>query len=159
MEQQMQNYIEAGINERERCYNEITELEHLRDKYKELYESSMLSEATAKQYAEEVDKQNKELVATVEALRDTCSYWINQAKPSGDCSKSEYNAWLALGYQSNAMTKPAKQHLAKIKAQAVEDFIQFMYSQDNCQLCNSSLDIASKYADSILKGEVNDDPQ
>lgn len=31
MESKMQDYIEAGINERERCYNEIVELEHLRD--------------------------------------------------------------------------------------------------------------------------------
>lgn len=65
------------------------------------------------------DEQNAALAAQVEALRDTCSYWINQAKPAGDCSKSEYSAWLALGYQSNAMTKPAQQHLRDVRAEAV----------------------------------------
>ena len=42
-----------------------------------------------------------------------------------------------------------QQHLSKFRSETVKDFIMFMYSQDNCQLCNSSLDIASNYAENI----------
>ena len=46
----------------------IVELDRELSLTKDLLQSSMLSEATAKQYAEEVDKQNKELAAQVESV-------------------------------------------------------------------------------------------
>ena len=48
----------------------IAELERQLSSTKDLLESSMLSEATAKQYAEEVNKQNAALAAQVEDLKD-----------------------------------------------------------------------------------------
>ena len=48
----------------------IVELDRELSLTKNLLESSMLSEATAKQYAEEVDKQNKELTAQVGDLEE-----------------------------------------------------------------------------------------
>lgn len=119
MEQQMQNYIEAGINERERCYNEITELEHLRDKYKELYESSMLSEATTKQYAEEVDKQNQELAAQVEVLKEALKPAVRLMRATG-----QYSGWHEKADEAESLVNrelTTQQHLAEIRAQAVDD--------------------------------------
>lgn len=59
MEQQMQQQIDAGISERERCYNEITELEHLRD---------ALAEQN-KQLQEKLDAQAAHLHNLHEALK------------------------------------------------------------------------------------------
>lgn len=138
MESKMQDYIEAGINERERCYNEIVELEHLRDKYKELYESSMLSEATAKQYAEEVDKQNKELAAQVEALRGAiCKY------PTVE---------IPLVYK--ALLATPQHHLAELRAAAGRaGFVAGANWWARCELCDDlHLDennAANHYADKI----------
>lgn len=41
--------------------------------YKDLYEESLLTEATAKQYAQEVDKQNKELSDALADLLDSAA--------------------------------------------------------------------------------------
>ena len=96
------------------------------------------------------------LAAQVEALRDTCSYWINHAKPSGDCSKSEYNTWLALGYQSSAMTKPPQQHLAEIRAEAVERSLKTLSHRWKPDTYGDAAFIRvselNQYADSIRKG-------
>lgn len=43
--------------------------------------------------------------------------------------------------------------IAEIRAEAVKEFIEFMYKSKDCQLCNESLDKASQYADSILAGK------
>lgn len=93
------------------------------------------------------------LAATVEALRDTCSYWINHARPSGDCTKSEYNTWLALGYHSRAMTKSAQQHFAEIRAQAVISAVNFGRNQTKYFLRSSEdiLQQIEQYADSIRR--------
>jgi hypothetical protein len=39
--------------------------------------------------------------------------------------------------------------LAQVKADAVNDFIQFMHSSSDCQLCEKSLNAASAYAERI----------
>lgn len=82
------------------------------------------------------------LAATVEALRKSASDAYTQWNYSND-------VYGAMQHLIKAVIATPQQHLAEIRAQAIQDFIQFMYSQDNCQLCNSSLDIASKYAESI----------
>lgn len=45
------------------------------------------------------------------------------------------------------------QHWRDMKAEAVRDFIEYMYNSKDCQLCSNSLDVASKYADSVRRGE------
>jgi hypothetical protein len=42
--------------------------------------------------------------------------------------------------------------LAQVKADAVNDFIQFMHSSSDCQLCEKSLNAASAYAERIRQG-------
>lgn len=154
MESKMQDYIEAGINERDRCYNEIAELEHLCDKYKELYEASMLSEATAKQYAEEVDKQNKELAAQVEALGDKLSEVVALLDVDGMTAVQ----WLLDNcpeIESLTNIEP-EQHLAEIRAQAgragyITGAIEWTFSQTELAF---QIERASElYADNIKEGE------
>lgn len=105
-------------------------------------------------YIRHLESERAALAAQVEALRDTCSYWINHAKPSGDCSKSEYNTWLALGYQSSAMTKPPQHQLAEIRAEAGQaGFVAGCHCGANYNIHDWD-NQADEYADSIRKGEV-----
>ncbi len=96
------------------------------------YNSETLLEQ--QQEIEKLKEQNAALAATVEALRDAYAAYV----------ESGFNEIL-----EDSFAATPQHHLAEVRAQAIQDFIQFMYSQDNCQLCNSSLDIASKYAESI----------
>ena len=94
MEQQMQNYIEAGISEADRCYARIAELEGL----------------------------NQELAATVEALRAAGNeVYAELQQWALTESHKETDRVFALWRKARAATP--QQHLAEIRAQAVMDAV------------------------------------
>lgn len=91
----------------------------------DLLESSMLSEATAKQYAEEVDKQNAALAAQVEALKlsdselhtlveDLIDHLRYNKRESTDVLETY---WDRLSAIQTTQISP-QQHLAVIRAEA-----------------------------------------
>ena len=71
-----------------------------------LYRECQLSEATAKQYAEEVDKQNQELAAQVQALREA---WEAVKRNDWDAPLDE------------AFEKTPQHHLRQVRADAGRD--------------------------------------
>lgn len=115
-EQQMQNHIEAGINEADRCYARINELE----------------------------AQNAELVATIEALRKFANSW-NPEDASADPAFSDTFFDL--------INESPQQCLRDVKVEAVSDFIEFMHQSGDCQLCEKSLEVASQYAARVKAGD------
>lgn len=92
---------------------------------KDLLESSQLCEATAKQYAEEVDKQNAALAAQVEALQKTvvsvkarCNILQNltlQLIQGAELSGSDWD------YISEAQATEIQHHLRQVRADAVTE--------------------------------------
>lgn len=64
--------------------------------------------------------------------------------------EAERLAWMRL---NETLTVTPQQHLAEVKAQAVKEFIEFMYKSKDIQLCSESLDKANQYAASILAGK------
>lgn len=125
----------------------IAELERQVSDYKSLYESSMLSEATAKQYAEEVDKQNIELTAQVEAFKKIREDWkglaINDAK--------------TLISFIEAADKSPQHHLRELRAEAGRAGYFVGYTVGYCDRIDGILAPITKsnqYADQVRRGEV-----
>lgn len=96
MESKMQEQIEAGVSERERCYNEIAELEHFRDAL-----AAKVVEVTAERDA---------LAAQLQALR---SHLQTMTKRANHVDPSERDAAI------KCLKATPQQHLAEIRAQAV----------------------------------------
>lgn len=114
---------------------------------KDLLDSSMLSEATAKQYAEEIDKQNKELAAQVEAFKKIREDWrglaINDAK--------------TLIAFIEATDKTPQQHLRELRAEAGRAGYFVGYTVGYCDRIDGILAPITKsnqYAEQIRRGEV-----
>jgi hypothetical protein len=64
------------------------------------------------------------LAAQVEALKDLAKFWINQAKPLHP-TKQEYDAWIALGYESKALKSTPVACLSEVRADAARtDYFQ-----------------------------------
>lgn len=156
MEQQMQNYIEAGIMDADRCYARIAELERQLSSTKNLLESSMLSEATAKQYAEEVDKQNAALAAQVEVLKQS----IISVRARGNLlhnitmqilQGAELNGsdW---DYISESQVAEIEQHLTEIRVQAGRDAADSLLRlADNFQTSSKEFENGVRMAAEYLK--------
>jgi len=118
------------------------------------YNSDTLLEQ--QQEIQKLKDERNELAAQVQALRDTCSYWIERSRPEHHCTKTEFNTWLALGHQSNAMTKSAQHHLLQVRADAGRaGFIAgYMLCNDGSPLIKHNYEgAADKYHASILAGE------
>lgn len=131
-------------------------------------QSSMLSEATAKQYAEEVDKQNQELAAQVEVLQSEIVGLVSTVFKTSKAlieatetlerellpalEDSEPLIELIEEFKSVVAATP-QQHLAELKAQAVLDFANHVFTGNDYLHMNLNA-YAHQYADSIRRGEV-----
>lgn len=97
----MQEQIEAGISERERCYNEITELEHLRDELA----SKVVS----------VQAERDALAAQVKALKMSLSKITAAANPESDFEKR------LIDECKSTLAATPQQHLRELRAEAVTE--------------------------------------
>lgn len=126
MEQQMQTFIEAGINEADRCYARIAELE----------------------------EQNAALAAQVEVLREMANRAnVHLTKGYAGQSFSAIDCNLALSALAEIDSFTPQRHLAEIRAQAGRDgFIEGVRQEmlDRFGLFyHDTIDRANQYADSI----------
>jgi len=107
-------------------------------------------ELAEKQIAE-LETERDALAAQVEILRSSSLkvrdlYSLNNTLGAG--TRRLVLAWDA------ALSAEPSQALAEIRAEAVNDFIEFMYKSADCNLCEKSLDVAVSYAERIRQGEV-----
>jgi len=94
------------------------------------------------------------LKAQVQALRVTCNYWIERARPDGGCTKTEFNTWLALGLHSDAMTKSPAACLAPVLRGAyLQGAHDYQLAESNREDFNMQ-SRSNQYVESVLKGEV-----
>lgn len=140
---------------------------------KNLLESSMLSEATAKQYAEEINKQNQELVVQVEALTKTIieaktvyeefslfvwkSFVLEITNSVRVCNRRQTYEMLDAKFQSvipdKYVSATPQQHLAEIRAQAGRD--GFLAGFNTCFNYEGMMDLSelsNNYAQQIKNG-------
>lgn len=140
----------------------IAELERQLSSTKDLLESSMLSEVTAKQYAEEVDKQNSALAAQVEALRREFQDARKTLQTIASCGADSTDAeivdvvldesrrWVSR-YDENVLKLDPQHHLRELQAEAVLNAVNFGRNQTKYFLRSSEdiLQQIEQYADSI----------
>jgi len=108
----------------------------------EKYNLDLASESFNKGCMIDIERsKNSELLAQVELLRIAALNAVQSM--SGGKAKAD----LRDAYD----TTPAA-CLARVRADAVSEFIQFMYSSSDCQLCEKSLNTASEYAERIKQG-------
>ena len=90
------------------------------------------------------------LAAQVEALKDLAKFWINQAKPLHP-TKQEYDAWIALGYESKALKSTPAACLAQVRAEAVIGFAKEVADAGELSFSASDFvsDFANQYAERI----------
>lgn len=142
MEQQMQNYIEAGISAADRCYARIDELE----------------------------EQNVALAAQVEALCGIAYLADGARVENSEGNFGEERKWLDKLYQAAGeydCTKTPQQHLREIRAEAIEQAATYLSESIPDQSHKSviieggyvyiSTRYLRQYAESILKGELSDE--
>jgi multidrug resistance efflux pump len=102
--------------------------------------------------AKEIDKLTAErdaLQAQVEALSKLHSDLTNADMVFEDDVHSGYLITTEqIDEMEHLLATPAA-CLTQVRAEAVRDFIEFMYKSSDCNLCDKSLDVASQYAESI----------
>jgi uncharacterized coiled-coil protein SlyX len=130
----------------------IADLERQLSSTKDLLESSVLSEATAKQYAEEVDKQNQALAAQVEALRKALNSQLN------DCINFDGGKLtdVIMENSSKVLLTAPQHHLRQVRADAGRaGFIAgyFHYKNYGFQFEEELEAASNQYHASILAGK------
>lgn len=96
-----------------------------------------------------------ELLVQVNALKELASFWIRQSEPK-NCTKQEYNTWLALGFHSDAMKADPQKHLHQIQAEVVLEFAKQYKNKYERVPATASLTVvsfANEYANSVKAGK------
>ena len=140
----------------------IADLERQLSSTKDLLESSMLSEAAAKQYAEEVDKQNQALAAQVEALHKAIETALHGTVFDEVGNRDDdglipfHETKTAVIVLQNALAATPQHHLRQVRADAGRDgFIAgYMLCNDDSPLIKHNYEgFANQYHASILAGK------
>ena len=98
---------------------------------------------------ERAEEQVLALAAQVDALKEALKPAVRLMRTTG-----QYSGWHEKADEAESLVNrelTTQQHLAEIRAEAVKDFIEFMYKSKDCQLCSESLDKANQYADQIRR--------